>query len=309
MLATVFAMQSLGQLFAACITVATVNSGVGEDTMWRWIYGAGAIPAAVVLLFRISIPESPRYTFDVRRNPKQANNDVEFVSNNSLSGKSNIKENTRLFHTGGPQQAWSRNNDDPQQALHQSTATPEFPPLPSKSDARKYFLVEGNWRHLFATAGTWFLLDLAFYGLGLNTPQIVSGLYNAPAELAANFNLSNCPLPYNQASPSNESTPIWCSEPSKDPLSNFRDNATHFMMIVSTGAVSGSLILIWLVNHVSRKRLQVFGFSLLGVFFLIIGGLLSTSTLEKSSDIAIVAMYAVCQFLFNLGMTLVLRLV
>src|ERR1700722_7879684 len=82
-IAAVFAMQGLGQ-FAAAVMALVVTAAhrkslepvtsVGEckgdclkavDMMWRIIIGFGGIPGWFALYSRLTIPETPRYTFDV----------------------------------------------------------------------------------------------------------------------------------------------------------------------------------------------------------------------------------------------------
>jgi PHS family inorganic phosphate transporter-like MFS transporter len=85
MMGSVFAMQGLGQLGAGLIalivisgfkeslltakTVATCNGvcGLAIDKSWRVIIGFGAVPGCIALYYRLTIPETPRYTFDVSR--------------------------------------------------------------------------------------------------------------------------------------------------------------------------------------------------------------------------------------------------
>jgi hypothetical protein len=88
MIATVFYAQPIGQLVACLISVAVTAgyrqsiSGAGNtptncdaecirglDSIWRWIVGCGAIPPAFAVLLRFWIPESPRWLFEVDRNP------------------------------------------------------------------------------------------------------------------------------------------------------------------------------------------------------------------------------------------------
>ncbi|OJD13446.1 hypothetical protein AJ78_06100 [Emergomyces pasteurianus Ep9510] len=101
MIATVFFMQPCGYLIATlvalCAIVANKNglptnipTDVDSiisctddelcrrtiDSIWRWVIGVGAIPAAIAILFRISIPESPRYTMEVLNRPDEALEDV-----------------------------------------------------------------------------------------------------------------------------------------------------------------------------------------------------------------------------------------
>ena len=47
--------------FAACGGVC----GFAVNKMWRVIIGFGAVPDCIALYFRLTIPETPRYTFDV----------------------------------------------------------------------------------------------------------------------------------------------------------------------------------------------------------------------------------------------------
>lgn len=86
----VFAMQGIGQ-FAAAIVALIVTAGFKEsletatkastctgvcqlavDKMWRVIIGFGAVPACIALYYRLTIPETPRYTFDVARECRES---------------------------------------------------------------------------------------------------------------------------------------------------------------------------------------------------------------------------------------------
>ncbi len=88
-------MQGLGQLTAAFImlfvTVGFKESllsssnisncsgvcGIAVDKMWRTLIGFGAVPGCIALYYRLTIPETPRYTFDVARDVEKANDDVQ----------------------------------------------------------------------------------------------------------------------------------------------------------------------------------------------------------------------------------------
>ena len=276
MLASVFAMQPVGQFLVAVVALILIECHVANDSMWRWIFGLGAVPALFVLVLRAFIPESPRYTFDVQRNPRKANADISLASD-----KSQAISVTEMREVSG---------DVPSQS--------DFPPTSSLADIHDYFITQGNWRYLVATSGTWFLLDLSFYGLGLNSPQIIAKLWNGPS------NWNNGILTSNTTSPT---VPLWDSEPNIDssnalPWPVFRDNAFHAIILVSLGAILGSVVLIWLVNHLSRKRLQIVSFLLLAVFFLVIGLILLIAPPDYvAPSIIIVILYVVAQFLFNLG--------
>ena len=260
MLATVFSLQPLGQFFSALVTFSAVRGGLALDSAWRLVYGVAAVPAAAAFFLRWSIPESPRYTFDVARNADLASSDLEFLTGTD---------------------AQRRNESNGQ--VHQGRQT-EFPPKASWKDVKDYFIKQGNWRHLLATAGAWMLLDLSFYGLEFNNPQIVAGI------------LSGCP--HSQAPPSAAAS----SMPVRD---KFQYDEKNYMIIVSVGGVSGSVLLIWLVNHLNRKLLQLAGFLALAFWFLILGIVLVTvgnsGTGIISPKNAVIILYALSQVIFNLG--------
>lgn len=85
-------MQPLGQLLAYMVGLAALhglstpfgkyelhsqtpdgnNSRIGIDILWRIVAGVGGIPALIALIFRWTIPESPRYTWDIKRNSVKA---------------------------------------------------------------------------------------------------------------------------------------------------------------------------------------------------------------------------------------------
>src|SRR5436190_9389961 len=95
MMGAVFAMQGFGQ-FGTALVALVVTAGFKEslktapsaakcsgvcqlavDKMWRVVIGFGAVPGCMALYFRLTIPETPRYTFDVARDITQAAEDVE----------------------------------------------------------------------------------------------------------------------------------------------------------------------------------------------------------------------------------------
>jgi PHS family inorganic phosphate transporter-like MFS transporter len=94
MMGAVFAMQGFGQLGGAVVMVCLVQGFKGTlnqaatygkctgdcqiavDKMWRALIGIGVVPACIALYYRLTIPETPRYTFDVARDVEKANADV-----------------------------------------------------------------------------------------------------------------------------------------------------------------------------------------------------------------------------------------
>ena len=158
MMAAVFANQGFGQFTAALVSFictvgyknslqvktcdATCQSAL--DKSWRIIYGFGAVPAVCALYFRLTIPETIRYTLDIERNDRIAAADaLKYVSGKYGSA--------RLGDIGYTPDA---------QVIVE--ATPNGPPAASFRDFINHF---GQWKNgkvLFGTAGSWFTLDVAF---------------------------------------------------------------------------------------------------------------------------------------------------
>ena len=105
MMGAVFAMQGIGQFVAAMVALIAVTgfeeslktaktvgncSGVCQyamDKTWRIVIGFGAVPGCIALYFRLTIPETPRYTFDVARDAEQAVSDVKAYTAGKPEGK------------------------------------------------------------------------------------------------------------------------------------------------------------------------------------------------------------------------------
>lgn len=101
---SVFAMQGLGQLTGAivmiCVTVGFKESlltstklanctgvcALAVDKMWRTLIGFGAVPGCIALYYRLTIPETPRYTFDISRDIEKADDDVKAYMSGKAEG-------------------------------------------------------------------------------------------------------------------------------------------------------------------------------------------------------------------------------
>jgi PHS family inorganic phosphate transporter-like MFS transporter len=152
MMAAVFSMQGAGQ-FVAAITALVVTVGfrnsfaspsvadcdincqVAADKGWRIIIGFGALPALFALYYRITIPETPRYTFDVAQDIEKADADIQAFKDGLSDGHPDAMKQERSKLLYGP-------------SLNQ--------PKASWKDFALYF---GNWKNgslLFATMASWF---------------------------------------------------------------------------------------------------------------------------------------------------------
>jgi PHS family inorganic phosphate transporter-like MFS transporter len=159
MMGAVFAMQGFGQLGGAvvmvCLTAGfksklekattyatcTGDCKVAVDKMWRALIGIGVVPAAIALYYRLTIPETPRYTFDVARDVEKASADA----NHYISGKSG---------NGNP--------DEALQLANRQAAAPKLEvPKASWSDFFRFYGKLRNGKILFGTAMSWLLLDVS----------------------------------------------------------------------------------------------------------------------------------------------------
>jgi PHS family inorganic phosphate transporter-like MFS transporter len=150
---TVFAMQGFGLLAGPAIASIFIGAGVSNGLAWRLMLGLGAIPAASVIYLRRKIRETPRYTLAVRGDLAATAETVRWTLGQSAPANPN-------GHEGGV-----RENGANVRPLRPSAAG-IGPKLTSKP-----FLLR-----LVGTAGSWFLMDIAFYGNSVSSPLILKAL-------------------------------------------------------------------------------------------------------------------------------------
>ena len=132
----VFGTQALGLIIGPLIALALLGSGVSGDVAWRVLLGLGAVPAAAVIYLRCRMPESPRYQAQVQGRAGQAASGIPGLAGVPVAGG----------HAADPR--------------HEV--------------GLRAFLTNRRWLITLAgTAGCWFLLDYAYYGNTISTPQIL----------------------------------------------------------------------------------------------------------------------------------------
>jgi MFS transporter, PHS family, inorganic phosphate transporter len=158
MVAAVFSGQGLGQLAAALVALTTTEAfkrsfiGVADaeqcgtdcqlaaDRAWRIIVGVGAVPACLALYYRLTIPETPRYTFDVAHDIEKADADIRGYMESKSGGVVDAEKQARTKKIAGP-----------------SLSVPKA----SWPDIALYF---GQWQNakvLLGTTFSWFFLVLS----------------------------------------------------------------------------------------------------------------------------------------------------
>ncbi|KAI0553691.1 major facilitator superfamily domain-containing protein [Xylaria curta] len=262
MMGAVFAQQGIGQLTGAFVMLfltlgfkqaLSQSPGIAQcdgwcavavDKMWRALVGFGAVPAAIALYYRLTIPETPRYTFDVGRDVEKAAEDVKAY----MSGK----------HEGQP--------DDVARVQTRMAAQEQMQvPKASWGDFFRHYSIPKNGLLLFGTAGSWFLLDVAFYGVSLNNAAILETIGYSTTGAHSTYDF-------------------------------LYKTAIGNLIIVLAGAVPGYWVSVATLDTIGRKPIQMGGFIILTVLFIVWG-----FAYNHISGQAKLAIFVLAQFFFNFG--------
>jgi MFS transporter, PHS family, inorganic phosphate transporter len=189
----VFGTQALGLIIGPLIALALLGSGAGDDVVWRVLLGLGALPAGAVIYLRCRMPESPRYQAQVQGRADKA---------------AAIVPGAAGAFTG-------------------STATTVQP----QAGLRAFLANRRLLVMLAGTAGCWFLLDYAYYGNTISTPQILS-LITPNASIMTKIALQ--------------------------------------LAIFVVAAVPGYILAIVRLDRIGHRKLQLIGFAMMAACFLVI---------------------------------------
>jgi MFS transporter, PHS family, inorganic phosphate transporter len=197
----VFGTQALGLIVGPLVALALLGAGTSTDVAWRILLGLGAVPAAAVIYLRRKMPESPRYQIQVQGQAEQAASQVSVFTDGQVTGNGA----GRLHKMG-----------------------------------LRAFLTNRRWLIMLAgTAGTWFLLDYAYYGNTISTPQILSLI---------------------------------------SPAASTMTKIALQLAIFVVAAVPGYLLAIARLDKIGHRRLQLLGFAMMGLCFLIIAAIPGMTT-------------------------------
>ncbi|KZT22012.1 phosphate permease [Neolentinus lepideus HHB14362 ss-1] len=256
LMTSVFAAQGGGQFTAALVAIIIVSAYKTSllhdpypdldhvDYMWRLLIGLGCIPACFALYFRLSVPETPRFTMDVQRNIIRAAQDVE-----------NVLSTGKFYH-------------DPD-AVIQKALTPRA----SRRDFIAYFSNWKNGKILLGAAYSWFALDITFYGLGLNSTLVLTAI--------------------GYANPSPKSA--------LDAYNSLRNLCVGNLVLSVAGLIPGYWVAFLFIDSWGRKPIQLVGFIMLTVIFVIMGFAYDKLTATASARAAFVFLYCLANFFQNFG--------
>lgn len=259
LMTAVFANQGWGQLSGSLVAVIVVaaykdvlhnediNMLTSVDTMWRIIIGFGCVPGVFALYFRLTIPETPRFTLDIERNVLQAAKDVD-----------------DFLVTGG----YFIDPDAVVQRVLARKAT--------RHDFLTYFSKWENARQLVGCAYSWFALDFAFYGLNLNWAFFLE---------AIGFGRTTAPTTTAQM------------------YSSLIQLSIGNVILSVAGYIPGYWASFFVIDRWGRKPIQLSGFIMLTILFIIIGIVYDQYYMkdEASWKYAMFFLYCLANFFQNFG--------
>jgi MFS transporter, PHS family, inorganic phosphate transporter len=217
----VFGTQALGLIVGPLVALALLGAGASDNVAWRVLLGLGALPAAAVIYLRRKMPESPRYQIQVQGQAAQAAARMSDFTGGQVSGDG----------SGG--------------VRHEM--------------GLRAFLTSRRWLIMLAgTAGTWFLLDYAYYGNTISTPQILSLI-----------------------------------SPSASTMTKIALQLAIFVV----AAVPGYALAIARLDKIGHRRLQLLGFAMMGLCFLIIAAIPGMTTVV----VPFLLVYGVSYFFTEFG--------
>jgi MFS transporter, PHS family, inorganic phosphate transporter len=197
----VFGTQALGLIIGPLIALALLGSGAGDDLVWRMLLGLGALPAVAVIYLRCKMPESPRY-------------------------QALRQERAARAASAGPATTMA-------QVSLASDA-------PAHDLGLRSFLANRRWLvMLIGTAGCWFLLDYAYYGNTISTPQILTLI---------------------------------------SPTATTMTKIAMQLAIFVVAAVPGYILAIARLDRIGHRKLQLIGFAMMGLCFLVIAAVPGMTT-------------------------------
>ncbi len=208
---SVFAMQGLGLLAGPAIASIFLGAGVPDALAWRLMLGLGAVPAASVIYLRRKIRETPRYSLSVKRDEIFTAETVAWVTG---------QESPELARARTPEAVIA-----PVSGRGSVGAVDNGQGFLTKLTSRPYLL------RLLGTAGSWFLLDVAFYGNSVSSPLILKLL---------------------------------------QPKGTLLDHTLISLAIFSVAAFPGYWLAVFLMDRIGRKRIQWQGFMVMAAAFALI---------------------------------------
>jgi len=256
LLSYIFANQGWGSFIGSIVTIVVlaaykhVMNDEGEtskvDGVWRIVIGLSLIPAFATLYYRLTLKESKR-----------------FIKSRTNSETSTLVAEKAAAESDGENGSKEGKEVDPaavESGLGALVAKKKF-------HFNEFVEYMSEWRHgkiLLGTTMCWFLLDIAFYGINLNTNVVLQEIgFGGQTGTAWN---------------------------------KLFEVATGSLIITALGFVPGYYLTVLTVEYVGRKPIQIMGFLMTSFFLALLAGLF-----HKLSNAAFVVLFALLQLFFNFG--------
>ncbi|KAJ1954338.1 hypothetical protein EC988_002493, partial [Linderina pennispora] len=265
LMAAVFAFQGFGNVLAPIVSVILIACFKGKidedvenlDYVWRLIIGLGCIPGVSTLYWRLTMKESARFQ-------KQS---AENAANRAQEDTVQEKLLAKQHHAGG-----DMGSDE--NAIETAVPVASRPAghMGGQRRIKTFKMYFGEWRHLKVLLGTsiaWFALDVAFYGINLNSSVVIDAIGFA-------------------------------GDMDKDTPSHYLTrNCVGNIIINLLGSVPGYWVTVFTIERLGRKKIQILGFVMLTILYVILG--FAYNRLLDNSSVAFIVLFAFAQFFQNFG--------
>ncbi|KAM7185997.1 Major facilitator superfamily domain containing protein [Rhypophila sp. PSN 637] len=334
MLALVFSMLPFARLLAygiglAALRVSSANNGLSPDLrleddsdlltkhvadqVWRWDIGVAVIPAALAVVFRFVIPETPRFYAHIRKNLTKAMRIArEFNRGESTNAPTN------------PSNAAAPSLSDPVASTDAPASSNPVASIDGHSDREtggqtgwpdwlqwlarwtdwlacaNTYLKEGSVqtyqnsrpnsarRHLLVISSLCFLSEIGWYCLATDSNSSMSTFFHDPSTTTAGSTSgsisarANLPVNFSSDSKCPEFN-AWNSGKPTTIYNVLATNSTRFMLVSSLGSILGSMTLVFLINRFHRKHILQFSFTMLAILNIVVGAIL-VATYDPNAD-------------------------
>lgn len=206
LISTVFAMQAAGIVVGYVAALIILSFGVSPGIAWRLLLGLGAVPALATFRLRRRVPETSRFLLEVR-------SDFSAAEASALHARLAASEPGSTVHVIAPTALLSA----------APPARRQLGGLALLVRSRRLLLL------LLGTAGTWFLMDYAYYGNTISSPLVIGELLGSHA-------------------------------------SSFETTLIGFVVVVCA-AIPGYILAILTVDRWGRKPIQMLGFAMMALTF------------------------------------------
>ncbi|QIW95812.1 hypothetical protein AMS68_001330 [Peltaster fructicola] len=319
MLAAVFLMQPLGQLLAYIVGLIAIGqlggSAADIDRFWRIVIGIGAAPTILALFARRLIPESWRFTYFVVKNPGKAKLDARNVYDRA----SIVAEPHELQQLGDRHESPTLQHDSVVDVIveHDPPERQVSEPAPVWRPGSQFEWAEFSkflWEYrarLLGMSSCWFLLDIAFYGMGFNSPGTLAKLWT---DRPINFDRdapywqknSDVYYPLVNGTFLNGTSGLVAAPAIKEVLTS---TMKHAIYTTSIAAILGSSFYIGFAHMINRRHMLIGTFFALSVLLAITAGAFKALYHDGDANgspisgghVVLIFLWALIQLFFSFG--------